>query len=80
MPSKCVASLALLVRLATSNALAVSVFELSGKCGDDAKVYCDGVSYGDAMQECLNANYDELVPACKAVMDRINAGEGVSLL
>lgn len=72
--------LTLLVTLAlTGSALAVSVFELSGKCGDDGKAYCDGVSYGQPMQDCLNANLKKLSPQCKLVMDRINAGEKVSL-
>jgi hypothetical protein len=72
--------LTVLVSLAlTGSALAVSVFELSSKCGDDGKAYCEGVSYGDAMQDCLNANYKKLSAPCKLVMDRVNGGEKVSI-
>ena len=59
--------------------MAVSVGELVAKCGDDAKAYCDGVGYGDAMQSCLDQNYEALTPGCQAIMDRIRGGEGVSL-
>lgn len=72
--------LALMVSLAfTGSALAVSVFEISGKCGDDGKAYCDAVGYGQPMQDCLNTHYKKLSPACKLVMDRINGGEKVSV-
>ena len=72
--------LGFLVSLAfTGGALAVSVFEISGKCGDDGKAYCEGVGYGQPMQDCLNAHYKKLSPACKLVMDRINGGEKVSV-
>ena len=66
--------------LTTGAANAVSIWELSDKCGDDAKLYCEGVGYGDAMQDCLQESYVKLVPQCKAVMDRINDGEPVTLL
>lgn len=65
--------------LATGQVLAVSVWELSRVCGDDAKTYCEGVGYGDAMQACLDKNYRALSDGCQAVMDRIRGGEGVSL-
>ena len=70
---------AAIMLLATGNAMAVSVWELSRVCGDDAKAYCDGVSYGDAMQSCLDTNYNALTPGCQAIMDRIRGGEGVGL-
>lgn len=60
-------------------ALAVSVGELIKTCGDDGKAYCEGVGYGDPMQQCLDKNYEKLTPQCKGVMDRIREGERVSL-
>jgi len=53
--------------------------EVAGKCGDDAKAYCQGVGYGDAMTDCLATHYSKLHPACRAVVDRIKGGEKVSL-
>ena len=63
----------------TGAANAVSVWELQGKCGDDAKAYCAGVGYGDAMQDCLNKHKKQLSAECKVLVDRINGGEKVSL-
>ncbi len=60
-------------------AMAVSIGEMSRDCGDDAKAYCDGVGYGDAMQACLEAHEDKLTPQCKAIITRLKGGEGVSL-
>lgn len=65
--------------LAAGPALAVSVFELSRFCGADADTYCKGVGYGDAMQACLDAQYEALTPDCRALVDRIRGGETVSL-
>jgi hypothetical protein len=63
----------------TSGVLAVSIGEMAGTCGDDAKEHCDGVGYGDAMQQCLETHYAELTPECQAIIDRLKGGEGVSL-
>lgn len=63
----------------SGSAYAVSVGQLASNCGDDSKVYCKGVGYGDAMQVCLDQNYKKLAPKCQAIMDRLNAGEGVTL-
>ncbi|MGV8831690.1 MAG: hypothetical protein ACOH2N_06930 [Devosia sp.] len=63
----------------TGLAQAVSVGELIGKCGDDGKAWCAGVGYGEPMQQCLDAHYSSLSPACKSVMDRLRAGERVYL-
>lgn len=71
-------STALVLALVTT-ANAVSVGELIGRCGDDAKAYCEGVGYGAPMQKCLDANYKKLSESCRQVMDRIRAGEKVSL-
>lgn len=75
-------SLAIALPLAlafTTGCLAVSVGELAGKCGDDGKKYCEGVRYGQPMQDCLDKNYQTLEPQCKAVMDRLRDGESVTL-
>lgn len=72
--------LTILIALAMSGAaLAVSIGEMARDCGDDAKVYCDGVGYGDAMQQCLEQHRAQLTPACQAIVDRLAGGEGVSL-
>lgn len=63
----------------TTGALAVSVGELVAKCGDDAKVYCDGVGYGAAMTECLAKQRSKLTANCRVVVDRVKAGEEVTL-
>lgn len=63
----------------TSAANAVSVWDLQSKCGDDAKAYCKGVGYGEAMQDCLNQHKKQLSAPCKLLVDRINGGEKVSL-
>lgn len=63
----------------TTGALAVSVGEMISKCGDDGEAYCEGVGYGDPMQDCLQANYSSLSGDCQSVMDRINGGERVTL-
>lgn len=65
--------------LGTHGALAVSVGELAGKCGDDAKKYCDGVGYGDAMTQCLEKHHAEISKACAIIVDRVAAGEKVTL-
>lgn len=70
---------AALVLAFASAANAVSVGELIGRCGDDAKVHCEGVGYGDPMQKCLDANYKKLSDSCRQVMDRIRGGEKVTL-
>jgi hypothetical protein len=63
----------------TTGAMAVSVGELVSNCGDDAKAYCDGVGYGDAMTECLANQRSKLTAECKIIVDRITSGEKVSL-
>lgn len=65
--------------MVASSAMGMSVMEVAGKCGDDAKAYCQGVGYGDAMTDCLATHYSKLHPACRAVVDRIKSGERVSL-
>ena len=71
--------IAAIMLFATSQAMAVSVWELSQSCGDDAKLWCDGVAYGEAMQTCIDANYEKLSEPCRAIADRLRAGEEVSL-
>ena len=68
-----------LVAALTTVAMAASVGELVAKCGDDAKAYCDGVGYGDAMTECLAKFRMKLKPDCMLLVDRITDGEKVTL-
>jgi hypothetical protein len=65
--------------LATGQVMAVSVWELSRVCGEDTEKWCQGVAYGDAMQECIDANYSKLTKECAEIADRIRNGEKVSL-
>ncbi len=70
---------AILFAALTTSAMAVSVGELAGKCGDDAKAYCEGVGYGDAMTECLVKHRAKLQTECGVIVDRIKNGESVTL-
>jgi len=63
----------------TATAHAVSIGQMAAACGDDSKTYCANVGYGNAMQDCLNTHYKSLGDACKAIMDRLNDGESVTL-
>ncbi len=67
------------IAMLTTSALAISVMEVASKCGDDAKAYCNGVGYGDAMTQCLLAHHATLHPDCRSVVDRIKNGERVTL-
>lgn len=69
----------ILLAALTTGAMAVSVGELVAKCGDDAKAFCEGVGYGDAMTECLAKQRAKLTAECKVIVDRVKAGEKVSL-
>ena len=69
----------ILLAALTTGAMAVSVGDLVAKCGDDAKAYCEGVGYGDAMTECLAKQRSMLTAECKVIVDRVKAGEKVSL-
>ena len=70
---------AVVVMAFVSGAAAVSVMEVAGICGDDAKAHCEGVGYGNAMTQCLAKHKKQLHPACKAIVERIENGEKVSL-
>jgi hypothetical protein len=64
---------------ATANqAQAVTVFQLSRACGTDGKTYCPKVSYGKPMQACLNSHIQQIAPACKALIIKLNNGERVT--
>lgn len=67
-----------LAALAT-DAGAVSVMEVVGKCGGDAKTYCQGVGYGDAMTKCLVEHKSKLGAQCKIIVERVANGEPVTL-
>lgn len=58
---------------------AASLREVTRTCGDDGKAHCQGVGYGKPMQSCLSAKKDKLVPACKILVERLEAGEKVTL-
>ena len=58
---------------------AASLREVIRTCGDDGKLYCKGVGYGEPMQTCLSTNKSKLTPSCKALVERLDAGEKVSL-
>ena len=70
---------AALVALGAGSAPAVSLMDVIGKCGDDAKAYCQGVGYGDPMTACLAKNKAKLKPECKVIVARIEGGDKVSL-
>lgn len=58
---------------------AASLREVIRTCGDDGKTHCKGVGYGKPMQSCLSTNKDKLVPACRALVTRLESGEKVTL-
>lgn len=68
-----------MIMLASTAAQAASVREVIRSCGDDGKKYCEGVRYGQPMQTCLSKNKTKLEPTCQALMDRLEAGEKVTL-
>lgn len=70
---------AMVLAALTTAAMAVSVGEVAGKCGDDARAYCQGIGYGDAMTDCLSKNRAKLRTECGEIVDRIKEGESVTL-
>ncbi|MEM9575303.1 MAG: hypothetical protein AAF870_08755 [Pseudomonadota bacterium] len=58
---------------------AASLREVIRTCGNDGKTHCKGIGYGKPMQTCLSNNKAKLVPACQALMMRLEAGEKVTL-
>lgn len=60
-------------------AAAAKLSEVIRVCGDDGKRLCQGVGYGQPMQDCLTSRRDELTPACRALVDRLAKGEKVTL-
>lgn len=65
--------------IVATSANAVSLSEIIRNCKADGKVYCEKSSYGKAMQVCLTQHREEITPACRSVVDRLNAGEKFSL-
>ena len=65
--------------MATDAEARVTVRQLSKHCGGDQKTYCAKVSYGNAMTECFVKHKEKLRPMCRKLVDRIEAGERVSL-
>ncbi len=74
------AILSLASLLAAAPASAVPLRQVISDCGSDGKAYCEGVGYGAPMQACLSRNKKKLTPACRAIIDRLEKGEGVDIL
>ena len=62
-----------------ASASAVGLRQVIRDCGPDGKRLCPGVSYGAPMQACLSRNKAKLTPVCKAIVDRLDKGEKVTL-
>lgn len=58
---------------------AASLREVIRTCGEDGKLYCEGVGYGKPMQACLSTNQSQLTPSCQMLVKRLEAGEKVTL-
>jgi hypothetical protein len=71
--------LALSLLVAAAPALAVPLRQVIRDCGADGKAYCEGVGYGAPMQSCLSRNKKRLVPACRAIIERLEKGEEVEI-
>jgi hypothetical protein len=69
----------LLLIAAAAPASAVPLRTVIRDCGGDGKAYCDGVGYGAPMQACLSRNKKRLVPACRAIIERLEKGEEVEI-
>ena len=63
-----------------TSAQAVSLSKVIRACRADSGQYCKDAGYGDPMQACLLAHREKLTPECRAIVDRIAAGEKVTLL
>ena len=70
---------AFLVLCLVSSANAIGLRQVIRDCGPDGKMYCKGVGYGAPMQACLSRNKEKLTPVCRAVIDRLDKGEKVTL-
>lgn len=64
---------------AASPAAPAKLSEVIRVCGDDGKRLCQGVGYGKPMQDCLASRKDKLTPACRALVERLESGEKVTL-
>ncbi len=68
------------ILLSTTPASAVSLSQVIRDCGDDGKKFCEGVSRGQPMQDCLASHKPKLKPACQAIITRLQNGDKVRLL
>ncbi len=68
-----------LVICLVSSASAIGLRQVIRDCGPDGKLYCKGVGYGAPMQACLSRNKEKLTPVCRAIVDRLDKGEKVTL-
>jgi hypothetical protein len=70
---------ALVMMCLAAPATAVGLRQVIRDCGPDGKIYCKGVGYGAPMQACLSRNKAKLTPVCRAIVDRLDKGEKVTL-
>lgn len=63
----------------TVSASAIGLRQVIRDCGPDGKLYCKNVGYGTPMQACLSRNKEKLTPICRAIVDRLDKGEKVTL-
>jgi hypothetical protein len=76
---KCAIAMSLALLLGAAPACAVPLRKVIGDCGADGGAYCEGVGYGAPMQACLSRHKSKLTPACRAIIDRLEKGEGVEI-
>lgn len=69
----------MLLALIVTNAHAASLREVIRTCGDDGKKLCEGVGYGQPMQDCLSSKKPKLTTQCRALVQRLDKGEKVTL-
>lgn len=62
-----------------TTANAASLREVIRTCGDDGKKLCEGVSYGQPMQDCLSSKKPQLTSQCRSLVERLDKGEKVTL-
>lgn len=69
----------ILLVLIVTHAQAASLREVIRTCGDDGKKLCEGVGYGQPMQDCLSSQKPKLTNQCRALVQRLDKGEDVTL-
>lgn len=74
-----IAAIGVALWLTASHAQAASLREVIRTCGDDGKKLCEGVGYGQPMQTCLSSKKPQLTNQCRALIERLDSGETVTL-